>query len=310
MEFGRISEQELAVTDFTLPPDPAANATVLKGVRVEKPLLYFGGTRWASNTWIGRIYPKGAKDAAFLEHYVQFFNSIELNATHYQVYGPSVIGKWAAKAAGKDFRFCPKVPQSISHYSNFNNVYDITTSFLEGVLAFGENLGPVFLQVSEKYAPDRKNSLFRYLESLPVDIQFFVEVRHEDWFADKIIQQELLTVLRSLNMGIVITDTPGRRDVAHMTLTIPKTFIRYVGNSTTPVDYARIDAWVKRLQYWVEQGLQELYVFPHMLDEATCPLLTAYMEDKLLAACNLPLRHRNPRQPGQPVQGTQISFFD
>ena len=38
-----------------------------------------------------------------------------------------------------------------------------------------------------------------------------------------------------MNMGIVITDTAGRRDCAHMNLTIPKAFIRYVGNSLASI---------------------------------------------------------------------------
>ncbi|MFT3825822.1 MAG: DUF72 domain-containing protein [Chitinophagaceae bacterium] len=310
MEFGRVPEKELSRIDFTLPADPADNTKVLKGTKHTKPLVYFGGTRWACNSWVGSIYPKGAKDATFLDHYVQFFNSIELNATHYQVYGPAVISKWAARAIGKDFKFCPKVPQIISHYSNFNNVFDLTSSFLEGVLAFGENLGPIFLQISEKYAPDRRGQLFRYLESLPTDLQFFVEVRHENWFADKVVYKELTEVLRARNMGMVITDTPGRRDCTHMQLTVPKTFLRLVGNDKLPVDYARIDSWVKRLQYWIDNGLEETYVFLHMLNDVTCPELTAYMEDKLLTAAQLPLRQRNPQQPGQPAKGTQISFFD
>ena len=51
----------------------------------------------------------------------------------------------------------------------------------------------------------------------------------------------------------MITDTAGRRDCAHMHLTIPKVFIRYVGNSLHPTDYTRSDAWVQRMKYWLDQ---------------------------------------------------------
>jgi hypothetical protein len=88
-------------------------------------------------------------------------------------------------------------------------------------------------------------------------------------------------MLAAINMGIVITDTSGRRDCAHMNLTVPKAFIRYVGNSLHATDYTRVDAWVKRMKYWLDNGLQELYFFMHMHDEATSPELTVYLVDKM-----------------------------
>jgi uncharacterized protein YecE (DUF72 family) len=288
MEFGRVTEKELSAIDFSLPKEPVANKLVLKKTAT-KPLVYLGCAKWGRKEWIGKIYPKGTKDAQFLDQYVKHYNSIELNATHYKVYKPEEIAKWAVKAAGKDFKFCPKVTNSISHYSGFNNADFLTTAFLEGVLAFGDNLGPIFLQVSEKYSPKQKDKLFAYLQTLPKDLQFFLEVRHPDWFSDKAISKELFDTLRSLNIGAVITDTAGRRDVAHMELTVPKTFIRYVGNSLHPTDYTRTDEWVKRMKYWLDNGLQELYFFMHMHDEAFSPELTVYLVDKMNAECGLHL---------------------
>ena len=289
MEFGRVAENELNNIDFSLPAEPATNKLVLKK-SAQKPLIYFGCAKWGRKEWIGKIYPKGTKDAQFLDEYVKHYNSIELNATHYKIYSPAEINKWAAKAKGKDFKFCPKVANSISHYSGFNNTDYLTTAFLEGVLAFGENLGPVFLQVNEKYSPNQRDKLYKYLQSLPTDLQFFLEVRHPAWFADKIIRKELFDTLRSLKIGAVITDTAGRRDCAHMELTVPKTFIRYVGNSLHATDYIRTGEWIKRIKYWLDNGLHELYFFMHMHDEALSPELTVYLVDKLNAACGLHLQ--------------------
>ncbi len=297
-----MTEKDLDKIDFSLPEDPEANKLVLKKTE-SKPVVYLGCAKWGRKEWVGKIYPKGTKDAQFLDQYVKHYNSIELNATHYKVYKPEEIMKWAAKAAGKNFKFCPKVTNSISHYSGFNNVDFLTTSFLEGILAFGENLGPIFLQVSEKYSPKQRGKLFDYLKTLPTDLQFFLEVRHPDWFSDKGINKELFDTLRSLNIGAVITDTAGRRDCAHMELTIPKTFIRYVGNSLHRTDYTRTDEWVARIKNWLDHGLQELYFFMHMHDEAFSPELTVYLVDKLNAVCGLQL----PRP--QFVQGGLFDQF-
>ncbi len=287
MEFGRVPENELNSIDFSL-PEPASNDAILQKAKTNnKPLVYIGCAKWGRKEWIGKIYPKGTKEALFLDEYVHHYNSIELNATHYKTYTAAEIKKWDDKAAGLDFKFCPKIPNSISHYSSFNNTGPQTDAFLEGIMAFGNHLGPIFLQVSDKYAPKRKEALYKYLETFPKDIQLFLEVRHPDWFASEREMAELLQVLQQNKIGFVITDTAGRRDCAHMHLTIPKAFIRYVGNSLHPTDYTRIDDWIKHIKHWLDKGLQELYFFMHMHDEAFSPELTVYLVDKLNAKCNL-----------------------
>jgi uncharacterized protein YecE (DUF72 family) len=281
MEFGRVPESELNTIDFSLPADAAINTTVLSGKKIKQPKIYIGCAKWGRPEWVGKIYPAKTKEKDFLEHYVKHYNSIELNATHYKVYGEPGIQKWAEKAAGKDFLFCPKMYQGVTHRGSLIGKDFITTEFFRGILAFGEHLGPLFIQVSDAFSPKRSEELFTYLAGLPKDIQFFLEVRHPDWFAKKEIREPLFAKLKELNIGIVITDTSGRRDCANMALTIPKTFIRYVGNSLHATDYTRIDAWIERIKLWLEQGLEEVYFFMHMHEEATSPELTVYLVDKM-----------------------------
>lgn len=180
--------------------------------------------------------------------------------------------------------------QGVTHRGSLKGKDFLTSEFLRGIVAFEEHLGPIFVQVSDTFSPNRKEELFTYLRSLPTDLQFFLEVRHPDWFGKQHIREELFTTLKGMNMGAVITDTSGRRDCAHMHLTIPKVFIRYVGNSLHPTDYTRTDVWVDRMKYWLDKGLQEFYFFMHMHDEAYSPELTVYLVDKLNAACGLQLQ--------------------
>jgi uncharacterized protein YecE (DUF72 family) len=290
MEFGRVPETELDNVDFSLPAEPDFNKNILNGKPVDSPKVYIGCAKWGRLEWVGKIYPKGTKEKNFLDHYVHHYNSIELNATHYKVYGATGISKWAAKANGKDFLFCPKMYQGVTHRGSLNGKDFITTEFFRGIVAFEKHLGPIFIQVSDTFSPKRKEELFDFLKSLPTDLQFFVEVRHPDWFAKELIKNEFFDTLSSLNIGAVITDTSGRRDCAHMHLTIPKVFIRFVGNSLHPTDYTRTDEWIERIKYWLDKGLTELYFFMHMHDEAYSPELTVYLVDKLNATCNLSLQ--------------------
>ena len=289
MEFGRIPEAELDKVDFSLPAEPVFNKKFLKGKPLKHPKVYIGCAKWGRTEWVGKIYPPKTKEKDFLQHYVAHYNSIELNATHYKIYGETATSKWAEKAKGKDFLFCPKMYQGITHRGSLKGKDFLLNEFLRGIMAFGEHLGPVFIQVSDTFSPKRKEELLGFLKTLPQDLQFFLEVRHPGWFAEPGARQEMFETLASLNMGAVITDTAGRRDCAHMHLTTPKTFIRYVGNSLHPTDFKRIDTWVDRMKYWLDQGMKELYFFMHMHDEATSPELSVYLVDKMNKECGLNL---------------------
>jgi uncharacterized protein YecE (DUF72 family) len=288
MEFGYVPETELDKVDFTLPPDPIFNRNILKGGPVKDPKIYVGCPRWGTKEWVGKIYPLNTKEKDFLQHYVEHFNCIELNATHYKVYDEAATSKWAEKAEGKDFLFCPKMIKEVTHAGNMKDKQIITEEFLQGLKGFGQHLGPIFIQVSDTFSPARKKELFDYLATLPTDQQFFLEVRHPDWFSIEKERDDLFSFLRDQNIGAVITDTAGRRDCAHMYVTVPKTFIRYVGNRMHPTDHPRIDEWVGRIKYWLDNGLKELYLLMHVEDLS--PEGTAHIIDVMNKVCgfNLP----------------------
>ncbi|MBV9961758.1 MAG: DUF72 domain-containing protein [Parafilimonas sp.] len=289
MEFGRVPEEELNNIDFSLPKEPAFNKNILSGKKNNNAKMYVGCAKWGRQEWVGKIYPDKTKEKDFLKHYVQHYNCIELNATHYKIYGERGIAKWNEQAIGKDFLFCPKMYKGVTHFGRLTDKPFLVTEFLRGVLAFQNHLGPIFIQVSDAFSPKRKEELFTFLKSLPIDLQFFVEVRHTDWFTKPDISKEFFETLHALNMGAVITDTAGKRDCAHMHLTIPKTFIRYVGNSLHHTDYTRIDAWIERMKCWLNKGIEELFFIMHMHDEATSPELTIYLVDKMNTECGLNL---------------------
>lgn len=291
MEFGRVTPEELHRIDFTLPPDPQLTINTLAASKPEGPLqVHVGCAKWGRKEWVGKIYPPKTKDANFLDEYVKHFDCIELNATFYQTYGPDTISKWKDKAAvNPDFKFCPKFSQSISHIRRLKNADDITTTFYEGIMAFGNQLGPLFLQLSDNYTPKSFSELKAYLEHLPQDVPVFVEVRHKDWFLSP-AKEQLFNMLHQLNIGAVITDASGRRDCVHMELPTPHAFIRFVGNSLDRTDYLRVDEWVARIKQWANQGLQSVWFFMHQHDERYSPELADYVSVELNKALGLDLR--------------------
>jgi uncharacterized protein YecE (DUF72 family) len=288
MEFGKVDKSTLDEIDFSLPHD--GKFIDLLPEQNNPPKIYLGAPKWGIKEWIGLIYPEKTKETQFLDHYIQSFSGIELNTTHYQIYPESTIRKWAKKANGKDFLFCPKFPQSISHYSELTSVraHEITDRFLSSIIHFEEHLGPLFLQLSDKYGPNKKTALFDYLERLPRDLDITLEVRHPDWYQLP-HRETLFEKLFELGIGSVITDVSGRRDCAHMEVTSPVTLIRFVGNGLHPTDYKRIDEWVERIGLWMKKGLKAIHFYVHQPGELYTPELTEYLAEQLNSKLGLAL---------------------
>jgi len=268
MEFGTLPYDEINNVDFSLPPEPGRNATVLTGQR-NHPKLYVGMPQWGRTEWVGKLYPKGAKQRDFVTYYAKQFNAIEFNATHYRLWEPWKLAQWAGQANSPAFMFCPKMFKEITHRPAIDKKQELLKQFLGNIEGFGKNLGPVFIQLQEGFNGKRKKELFDFLEQLPVHSkQFFLELRHPELLSN----EALFDYLQSKNIGVVITDAAGRRDCAHMKLTIPKVFIRCIFNNHSS-DIARIIDWASRLNRWMEQGLTEVYFFVHAKDERATPAI-------------------------------------
>ena len=263
MEFGRISIAEIDQVDFTLPTDPSMNSTILPGESSGRFRFNLGMDSWGRTEWVGIIYPPKIQQKDFLSYYGQHFNAIELNSTHYKIYAETYIQKWKEQVNNSNFIFCPKMYKGVTHFGSLRGKEELTTNFLKGISSFNEQLGPVFVQLSDSFSPTRIGELKDFLTSLPTHITFFLELRHPHWF----INESIFHLLRELNIGAVITDSPGRRDCVHMHLTVPKLFVRFVANDRHPTYTERIIDWAKRIKFWQSKGLEEVNFFIHAQDE-------------------------------------------
>ncbi len=108
MEFGRVEESELNNINFKLPEEPTFNSGVLSGKKNANPKVYLGCAKWGRTEWIGKIYPTKEKEKDFLQHYVQHYNSIELNATHYKFMALKALQNGQKKQEIKILCFVPK----------------------------------------------------------------------------------------------------------------------------------------------------------------------------------------------------------
>jgi uncharacterized protein YecE (DUF72 family) len=287
MKFGHL--EEISMIDFSLPSDHPMTAKVLSGNPVKQPKIYSGLPEWGNEGFPGKIYPKGTKPKDYLKFYAPQFNVVELNATGYRVPSIKTVEGWLG-VVPKDFIFCPKISQPISQVKPLGRDRNALKQFCDAMHAFGDHLGTVFLQLHPMFSPVRYDDLVNFFDLWDHSLPLHVELRHEGWFSDRALLDNLFKEMRKRNIGTVITDTAGRRDAIQMCLTTPTAFIRFDGNELHNTDFTRIDEWALRLKSWIDNGLETVYFFHHTPTKSLTPELSNYFLEKMNNLFGLNLR--------------------
>ncbi len=292
MKFGKLLD--ISGVNFDLPPDYKGTTTLLESLPKQSalPTVYVGCTGWSTKEWLGSVYPRGTKPKDYLKHYAKQFNTIEFNTTHYRAPSLESIEKWKQEST-EDFKFCPKLLQTISHSKELAFGTQKLESFCEAIQHLDEKLGCSFMQLPPFFSYDRLAILEDFLKRFPPSIRLAIELRHENWFNDNKRLQTLMDLLQAYKVAAVITDVAGRRDVLHQAITTDIAMVRFVGNALDPTDYSRIDEWVQRLKQWFEKGLSTVYFFTHEPDNILAPQLAAYFVEQLELHCAVSVRGPN-----------------
>lgn len=276
MKFGRVADPGAA--DFAIPPDHPDTAKVLEKASKSKGFdVYVGCAKWNKKD-LKNFFPRGVKDE--LAYYSTQFNCIELNATFYRLFPPETFAKWRATVP-EDFRFFPKLEQTISHFRRLKDVEELVEQNLENMSHLKEKLEMPFLQMHDNFGPKDFDRVAAFVENWTYDVPLAVEFRHTDWYNDADVSRKLYSLLEKRGITNVLVDTAGRRDLMHMRLTTPVAFIRWVGANESQSDRSRLDDWIGRISKWKKAGLQKLFFFVHQNEEQESPALAAHFIERL-----------------------------
>lgn len=287
MKFGHLDD--VNGIDFTLPEDHPFSEKVLNGKAPRHPHIYSGLAEWGNEGFPGKIYPRGTKAKDFLRLYAQLFTCVELNATGYRVPSVKTVEDWVSQVP-KGFIFCPKVSLPISVTNPLGKNERALSQFTEAMHAFGDHLGTVFLQLRPNFVSKRFEDLIHFLDIWDASLPLHVELRHPSWFNDAELLEKLLDDFKKRETGLVITDTPGERELVHMALTVPEVFIRFEGNELHKTDFTRLDAWAKRIKKWVDKGLKKAYFYHHTTTKALTPEMSNHFTAKINKLLSLELK--------------------
>ena len=192
-----------------------------------------------------------------------------------------------------------KFPRIVSHEKELIGAETETGLFLEGLEILHEagRLGTSFLQLGPRFGPSGLAPLQLYLDRLPKNFPFAVEVRHSAWFECP-LEKELNQLLEYHNVDRVIFDSRPLfsapptdeleiksqarkpRSPIRDFVTGPRPMLRLVGRNDVSLVDPWIDEWVPKVATWIRDGLKP-YIFLHAPDDAFAPQLAMRFHNAL-----------------------------
>lgn len=236
---------------------------------------------WAYKQWVGDLFPPKSKSTDFLSLYSRRFTCVEGNTTFYSIPDRTIVDRWKSETP-TGFKFCPKLPKSLTHTGLLAPSLSGTLQFLELMQRLDDRLGVLFAQLPPSYSPANFNDLAAFLRGW-TGAKLALEVRHPQWFKEP-YRDQLNELLTELNIGRVLLDSrpiyaceddlqlQSERKKPKVPLqpdiTAPFSLIRYISHPTE--NQAYLEEWVKFIDRALQQGT-EVYFFVHCPIEERSP---------------------------------------
>jgi uncharacterized protein YecE (DUF72 family) len=144
--------------------------------------LRVGTSGFVYSSWKGRFYPDDLPASAWLRHYADRFDTVEINSSFYRLPEAAVFDRWR-DAVPPGFVFAVKFSRFGTHMKRLLTPGATIRRFLGRVRHLEERLGPILVQLPPRWAPDLPR-LDRFLAAAPRDLRWVIEVRDPRWLGD------------------------------------------------------------------------------------------------------------------------------
>lgn len=246
-------------------------------------MIYIGLPQWSHPKWV-RLGITG------LDVYARHFNCVEGNTTLYALPKPEIVARWRDQTSDA-FRFCFKFPATISHQAALRHCDDLTAEFFQRLSPLAGRIGQYWLQLPATFGPQDLPALWAFLDALPADFAYGVEVRHPLFFAKGEAETLLNRGLhaRGVNRAILdsrpvhgaiphseaIIDAQRKKPKlpVHAVLTASHPLVRFIGSDDMAQNRALFAVWLRTLPQWASTTTP--YLFLHTPDIAQAPELVA-----------------------------------
>jgi uncharacterized protein YecE (DUF72 family) len=141
--------------------------------------VFVGCAGW---TLPATVQPAFPPEGSHLERYARVFQAVEINSSFHRPHRPSTYARWAASVPA-GFRFCVKLPKTITHGARLVDADEALATFLAEAAGLGDGLACLLVQLPPSLAFDREvcERFFTMLRAA-TPVPAVCEPRHATWF--------------------------------------------------------------------------------------------------------------------------------
>ena len=237
-------------------------------------MIYVGTCGYAYKDWLGPFYPTTTRQNEMLPYYAECFRAVEIDASYYGVLRPETLAAMSTRTPA-DFRFCFKVPQTVSHPpdSTVKRVHDDASAFVESVAPVGDagKFGCALLQFPNGFKRTETTEAYlrRAIEALQ-PLRLVAEFRNREWQTPQTYE-----LLCELGVGWCNVDMPGYETLMRPSsdATSAVGYVRFhgrnasqwwTGDNTSRYDYdyqpGELEPWTDRVAE-IDERVEQTYAF-------------------------------------------------
>ncbi len=146
--------------------------------------VIIGTSGWQYRDWRGLFYPPKLPQRLWLEHYAQFYATVESNNAFYRLPEHATFVAWRERTP-PDFRWAVKASRFLTHVKRLRDPQEPVARLLDRAAGLGERLDAVLLQLPPTLRAD-PGLLRDCLAHFPPTVRVAVEPRHDSWWTDEV----------------------------------------------------------------------------------------------------------------------------
>lgn len=216
--------------------------------------IWIGTSGWHYKHWVGRFYPDRCPASRMLSHYIEQFDTVELNTTFYHLPKPDSVACWR-HTTPDDFCFAVKGSRFLTHMKKLKDPAVGLDRFFHALDALEQKTGPILWQLPPNWDIDVAR-LRTFLECLPAHHQHAFEFRNPTWNVPQVYR-----LLRDHNAGWCAFHLAGVSSPVEITADF--TYVRLHGpGGKYQGSYSdeTLQQWAVRIREWNAQ-LRAVYLY-------------------------------------------------
>ena len=220
-------------------------------MRKKRASVKIGTSGYQYEHWKGIFYPDSLPKTQWFDFYAQYFGTVELNNTFYNLPKEKTFDDWFNNAPD-GFCFALKYSRYGTHMKRLKDPEGHISLFLHHARHLKTKLGPVLVQLPPNWNANPERAA-AFLEQAPSTQRWAFEFRDSSWLCD-----EMYAVLRQYNAALVIHDMLDNHPAR---ITADWVYLRFHGNNYSG-NYSeqKLSAVARKVKEYLEDGL-DVYVY-------------------------------------------------